>query len=199
MKKKIIIGIAGFAVAFIIGTIIFINLNKSNTPAPELNQEPSKQEITSNLWDDQAGFTFQYPPDVTIDKHDEDEENYAHVELTQKDHPGNLKVWVKDTTAADIAAWVKTEKRLKGATITDTMLGGQAAKEIRLAGADNLMLVAAIYDDLLFSIETTLGDSGYWTKIYEQVADSFAFKPPEPQEGTQAVGENWIDEEEVIE
>ena len=81
-------------------------------------------------WTDPAGFTFQYPKDVTIDKHDEDTENYAHVEMTHKDHPGNLIVWAKDTKAADVNAWVKTEKQFGGATVSEATLGGKPAKTV---------------------------------------------------------------------
>jgi hypothetical protein len=47
---------------------------------------------------------------VTVDKHDEDQENYAHIEMTHKDQPGTIIIWAKDTTAVDGAGWVKKEK-----------------------------------------------------------------------------------------
>ena len=54
-----------------------------------------------------AGFSFSYPEGLTVDKHDEDQENYAHIEMTLKDTLGNVIVWAKDAPASDLAAWIK--------------------------------------------------------------------------------------------
>ena len=44
-------------------------------------------------WDDPAGFTFQYAEGLTVNKHDEDKDNYAHLEITNASQPGKLIVW----------------------------------------------------------------------------------------------------------
>lgn len=152
-------------------------------------------------WNDPAGFTLQYPQDLTVNKHDEDKDNYAHLEFTHKDHPGSIIIWAKDTTAADITAWVRTEKTFAGASILDTTLGGQPAKKILLTGTTKKLFVGTIFDELLFLVEAQLDEEGYWLKIADTISQSFAFKPiPETEAAAGGVSqEEAVDEEEVIE
>lgn len=164
----------------------------------------SSQSATLLIWDDPAGFKFQYPKGLSVNKHDEDQENYAHVELMNPNHPGSVIVWAKDTTAADAAAWAKTEKAFTGASILDTTLGNQPAKKILLTAPNRTVIVGTIYDELLFTVEATMGNDTYWSEVAQTAIDSFTFTPiPAEQgsaeEGGAPGGSEAVDEEEVIE
>ena len=65
---------------------------KSTEPINPVVQENTSTSEKHLMWDDPAGFTFDYPEGVAIDKHDEDQENYAHVELTHPQHQGKILV-----------------------------------------------------------------------------------------------------------
>jgi hypothetical protein len=176
-KKKVIIVFFGVLVG-VSGVAIYlaktngVNVSKKairpSTPTPT-------PVIDLDTWTDQTGFTFQYPKGLSVNKHDEDTTNYAHVELTAASHPGSVIVWAKDTSWADIDKWVKGDTRLSGAIIADTTLGSQQGKKALLAGPPQQRIVGTISDNILFTVEGTLTDTEYWSGIEETVANSFAF------------------------
>lgn len=160
---------------------------------------PTPQELLT--WTDQAGFTFQYPKDVTVDKHDEDQENYAHIEMTHKDQPGTIIIWAKDTTAADSAGWVKKEKSLSGGTVFDTSLGGISGKKVLLSTPKKVIVSGVIDEGVVFYVEGSFQDSPYWTNAYDTITSSFTFvkeKQTAPA-GTGAGDGGAVDEEVVVE
>ena len=54
----------------------------------------SSSAIKLDFWEDAAGFSFSYPEDISIDPHEEDEENYAHLELTLPGYEGRIVILV---------------------------------------------------------------------------------------------------------
>ncbi len=168
--------------------------------------KPSPESESLLTWNDPAGFTFQYPQGLTVDKHDEDTQNYAHIEFTHKDHQGNVIVWGKDTIAKDAAAWVKAEKRLSGGNTLDTTLGAVLAKKVLVATPTAMVVTAAVSDQIAFSVEATLTDREFWSGIHDTIVRSFAFTPVggekamSPNAGTGvSPAEEVVDEEEVVE
>jgi len=205
--KKIIIGVIAFAVVF--GGIIYILSGRNNTgkiPTPQSATEKTGSNIPTQapelIWDDPAGFTFRYSGGLNINNHEEDPDNYAHVELTSPTNPGNIIVWAKDTTAADVTAWVRTEKEFQGANVIDTTLGGQPAKKIILTGTVKKTVTGIVYDGLLFMIEGNTSGDTFWTSEYQKIGDSFRFKPPDTQTSDTSGGNSsggGYDEEETVE
>lgn len=205
MTKKIIIFILLFI--FIIGGLIggfyFRNRIASQTVPFGSNILPTPtiaEELTT--WKDQSGFSFQYPKSLKLDPHEEDQENYAHLELTSATFSGSLIVWAKDTTAEDIEGWIK-QKKIENAF--DSNLGGEKAKKILTSDNVNKANISTIYEDYLYQIEANLSDD-YWNKVYETVSSSFHFisednqnKVQAPQEQSPADGEGEIIEEEIVE
>lgn len=209
-RKKLLIGIgSAVAIVLLVGVGIFAVQRfqkKSDAPSPVVQSGGDQVKKPSLvLWDDPAGFTFQYPEGMTVDKHDEDKENYAHVELTDTKHPGKIIVWAKDTKAADVQAWVKTEKSFADGSILDTTLGNQPAKKVLLTAPEKKLVVGTVYDSLLFTIEGTLTDEAYWNDIATTVGDSFVFKPlpgekaPTSSGAMTGGGDDEVVEEEVVE
>lgn len=159
------------------------------------------------IWNDPNGFTFQYPEGLSINKHDEDRENYAHIEFTHPDHPGSLIVWGKDLArgVTDPASWVKNEKRFTGASVLDTELGGQKAAKIMIEGITRMLVVGTVYDSIVWSVEATLEDTEFWTGVHAAITDSFTFVPVKEagsaatSESASVVDDVAVDEEEVVE
>lgn len=151
-------------------------------------------------WKDQAGFTFKYPKDISVNPHEEDKENYAHLELTHPDHPGRVIVWAKDLPAGDLAGWIKKEKRFTGASILDTTLGGKQAKKILFSEPTKMIVVGTIDVEVLVTVEGELIDGNYWSKVQQGIVDSFAFTGGAEKSSPPASGlDESSAEEEVVE
>lgn len=209
MKKPLIIVIG----ALILGgigatTYILVSSPKSKAPTEVLvTEEAPKLKLLT--WDDPAGFTFSYPDGVVVNKHDEDQENYAHVEMTHPDHPGSLTVWAKDLPVgvSDVATWVKKDAKLAKGVSLDTSLGGSVAEKTLVTAPQKSMIVGTIYDGLLFYVESELVDEAYWEAAINTVTGSFVFKPtetsaqsaPAASANSASYDEGGVDEEEVLE
>lgn len=176
------------------------NSNIAATPTP----------VPLKTWTDETGFNFQYPQDMLVNKHDEDKENYAHLEFTHPAHPGSVIVWAKDppvdkngNAIKDISAWISAQKMYEGTSVVDTTLGGATAKKIFLT-ADKKTVVSAIADDLFFLIEANLNDAPYWTNVQTGIINSLTFNTAKKNAGSGAVSGDTdssgaVDEEEVVE
>jgi hypothetical protein len=198
------------AIAAILATVLALgggvwligrNTRTTEVPVPsESTPVPTVAPVTAK-WNDPAGFAFVYPAGVTVNKHDEDTQNYAHVEMTAADHPGNLIVWAVDTSAADAAGWVAADKRLKGAPAIDSTLGGLAAKKVVLSGSGT-QLVGTVTDSIAFYVEASQ-DGKFWSDAFDTVKASFAFTdtpaPAQPRAAADTSGgdEGAMDEEIV--
>ena len=117
MNRKKLIAVALSTCVLIAGLSSVFVFSKNRENSKRLAQEKIAQVPTPVIeklseWKDPAGFSFSYPEGLTVDKHDEDQENYAHIEMTLKDTLGNVIVWAKDAPASDLAAWIKKEKRV---------------------------------------------------------------------------------------
>jgi hypothetical protein len=187
MKKALIIaGIVVMALAASIGIIFTAGKNPKpvSKSSPQTAAAPTPIPKARSNWDDPAGFTFTYDPDLTIDKHDEDQVNYAHIEMTNSKHKGTVIIWEKDTTAADAGAWVNTEKEYQGANVIDTTFAGQPGKKIVITQPARKMVTGTVYDGFLFYAETWGEDQTYWQNEYDSILASFTLKPDDSGTGS---------------
>jgi hypothetical protein len=206
-KKKLIV--AGIIICVIlISGILFFNRQRIFSPkkvqkTAEVIASPTPKEDLVT-WDDPAGFTFRYPKGLTVDKHDEDTENYAHVELTSTGHPGRVIVWAKDTTATTIAQWLKNEKSLKDAVSIDTTLGGNEAKKVMVKEPKKKQITATLDEDIVVIVETELDDEEFWKNVNDTIVGSLSFSTSQKENtaGSASSGEEppiAADEEESVE
>ncbi len=202
--KVIIPIIVGILVGSIgVGIFLWSKQAKSEAPVVVATPTPTVAPVEMVTWTDQSGFTFGYPKDITVNPHEEDTINYAHVELTHKDHPGTIIVWSKDLPAPDLAGWMKKDQRFVGGSILDTTLGGKPAKKILISDPVKTVIVGAIDTDVLVTVGGELTDSDYWSKVHQGIVDSFAFtsagtKSSAPAESSSDSG-GGVEEEEVLE
>lgn len=212
-QKKLVIILAGVGVFLLLGLGGFF-LYRQSTSAdlePEGEGEEASAQVEMKEWQDPAGFRFEYPENLVLDPHEEDEENYAHLELTSNEFPGRILIWMKETTFKTISDWVKGGLE-EGVQVLDTELGGEPAK--KAAFTDPEKLVVAVLDvDVLVLIEMEPGGEGEnrevsvkgWQTVNDQILDSFEFIPLEGEEAASApqagsAGPVIIEEpEEVIE
>ncbi len=204
----------GFAAILFIGAGGYWWLSNQRSKTPESANKTSRETISAPTpvpyltWDDPAGFTFSYPEDLTINKHEEDQENYAHVELTHSLHPGKMIIWAKDLPLTDIKVtikdaeeWGTSDRSLSKGNAVDTLLGGEPAKKILLTGLPEKTLMGVVYDEALWVVEVEYNDKLFWASVYKTVTDTFKFKPPLNATTTSNndSADVAVDEEEVIE
>lgn len=191
MKKLWIVTGIIVVICVVAGGVFFFSQKKSKviSPGEAVNSTPSPTSaVELTTWNDPAGFSFQYPKDLTVNNHEEDNDNYAHVELTTKDHPGSIIVWASDVSSA----WPP-----KGGTSIDTTLGGVAAKKILISTPSAKLIVGTISDGLLFKVEGTYTDKQYWQPVEDTIVKTFAFTPDTSAASGQSSGDA-VDEEEVV-
>lgn len=198
MKKYWLPILVGFLIGGIVSARYLWWTRSRSAPAQQV-APPTPVPVQLLTWNDPNGFTFRYPEGLSVNIHDEDKENYAHLEFTHPDHPGNLIVWGKDPDrgVTDAAGWVKNEKRFTGAGVLDTEMGGQRAAKVIVDGVTRMLVSGMVYENIVWSVEATLEDADFWRKVHTTVADSFAFVSVKEQ-GSQAASES-ADEEEVVE
>ena len=206
MKKFAVPILVGLVIGGIVSGGYLLWIRNQSVPI-EQAATPTPTPAPLLTWNDPNGFTFQYPEGLSVNIHDEDKENYAHLEFSHPDHPGKLIVWGKDPVrgVTDTAGWVKNEKRFTGAGVLDTEMGGQKAAKVIVDGVTRILVSGTVYDSIVWSVETTLEDADFWSKVHTTITDSFIFvSVKEP--GSQAVSEpaaaeetQAADEEEVVE
>lgn len=209
MKRPVVIILVAGLLLGVIGAGAYLYFSqKTNLEVPAETGASPTPTPKLVLWDDPAGFTMQYPEGIQLNKHDEDKENYAHVEFTDPNHPGSLIVWVKDLPkgVTDTVSWGKKVSTPSSAISFDTTLGGNPAQKILVSSPVKTVTTGVVYDGVLWYIEATLTDEAYWQSVYDNVVSSFVFKPIAAAPGSSAPGssgesapEYSVDEEEVLE
>lgn len=193
--KYIIITVVVLAVVG--GGFLYFNQKKSAVITPGESVAPTPTPVVElTTWNDPAGFSFQYPKDLTVDKNEEDNDNYAHVELTSKDHPGSIIVWASDLTVKDLNDWVK--KFYPSSTSIDSTLGGEPAKKILVSTPSAKLIVGTISEGLLFYVDGTLTDKPYWQTVEDGIVKTFAFTPDTSSAASGQAAAESVDEEEVV-
>lgn len=199
------------------GYLVWVKSRSVNAPVPtqqeaSLSSSPTQVSPTPTpvkllTWNDPNGFSFQYPEGLVVNKHDEDKENYAHLEFTHPAHPGNSIVWGKDPTrgVTDTTSWVKNEKRFIGAAILDTVLGEKPGKKAILEGVTRMLVTGTVFDSIVWTIEAKLEDAEFWTNTQGIIVNSFVFAAPKASvsessaEPAPAAEDVAVDEEEIVE
>lgn len=207
MKKPIVIILSGILLGLLgAGSYLWYSKGKEKPatviPTPSV---PEKIAIEYATWKDPLGVSFSYPADARVNKHDEDKENYMHVEITSATHSGGLVLWAKDLPKGvyDNASWTRVKLATTSGVTIDTTLEKTDAKKI-LFGS-NRVLIGAMYDGLLFEIDATLDEKEYWKYVLEAVVSSFKFYPIETTSSTSQGSSSGGDvsagvaEEEVLE
>jgi len=211
MRKKVFIILVLLLLVAIAGGVFYFGKfyqKPSSVLVSPLTVQKTEPETKLLVWQDPAGFKFSYPQEIKIDNHPEDNQNYAHLELTSASYSGSILIWVKDTTYKEIADWVKKENSTGSAQVFDSELGGHPAKKLALNNPQKLV-TATLDGNAIVLIEVYPQDS-WWNKTYNQILESFEFTPLEGEEVStpgkisgssgQQSGEGIIDEgEEIIE
>lgn len=203
MDKKII-AFGVIVVLIIVGVLLsFRNQQGNSLITPSLIQPFANGTVlpseTFNEYSDESGFSFSYPDNISIEKKEvEDNSTYANLQLNSKDVNGSLTLNISDTKITTLDEWVK--KNTTSLTPKETKLGNLKALEITLS---DRLLLGALDQGVLFTIEMPLVEKDFWMKVYQGVLKDFSFAPP-AQEAAQGSSNTLGDDvafegEEVVE
>lgn len=152
------------AVGLILFIILFVLIQTANLGSKKkaesvselnsLNALPGTEiNIKSANYNDPLGFSFSYKDNYQINTNPDDVDNYANIELTQNGKEGSIKIIVSDTTFEDIAEWGNSTE-ISGASFLDSKIGNLDAKK-GFQRLSNKMILAAIWDGMLFKVEVS--------------------------------------------
>jgi len=165
----LIVGGGGMAAA-----VKFKNVPKQSEVTPEIavspTLEPTKIPTNYLTWNDEAGFSFQYPEGLAIDKHPEDSVNYANLTITGKT-AGSINILMADDTFKTIDKWAK-------AGSIDTTLGSKAGK--KMIDTSGETIIGVIDNGVLVTIKREANLSPILETAWEKIIDSFEFVYPTP-------------------
>ncbi len=191
MKKKIFILVAVLLVITIGGFYYFKFYPKpSSTLVSPLAEKEKETKLL--VWEDPAGFKFSYPQEIEIDNHPEDQENYAHLELTSASHSGSILIWMRDTDYKTIEDWLKKDSEALGGQVFDTDLGGNPAKKVAFLNPKKL-ITATLDVDVLVLVELKADDE-WWNRTYNQILETFEFIPLEEESTTSKTSGSFVQE-----
>lgn len=175
MNKKILL--VGFVVVILIAGVYLTVFNKPKKPISPIADFQKVIRIspseTLKEYTDLAGFQFTYPDNISIQTNEGmGAATYADLQLFSKEISGSLNIKIADSSFKSIEEWLKL---YKSPTSKKSKLGDLDAVEIKTT--DRLIL-AALDQGVLFSIEMPLLEEDFWTKVYSQVVGNFSFAAP---------------------
>lgn len=149
--------------------------SKETSPVNTQTPSPSPAPLEMTLWEDQSEFSFEYPKNLKLDSHPEDNENYAHLELTSGS-PGTIILWAKDSKFASLDDYLKGNKI---SNYLGSTLGSLPAAKILDASDKNKFSLLTIRNGYLYQIVVdTKGDNPQangWLSIFNSLVDTYKF------------------------
>lgn len=202
--KKYLILILFLVTGIIVSAFLLLNPGKKATPLANpllIEQKEAKKTAPSETfieYADPAGFTFNYPDNLSIEKNEiTDNSTYASLQLSSKDVNGSLSLKITDSKFKTLDEWLKLNTN---ATAKEVKLGSINAKEIKTA---DRLLLGALDQGIFFTIEMPLVEEEFWTKVYSKVLTDFSFVTPENTTSQSAAnptsGDVVFEGEEVVE
>jgi len=191
------------AVAFALSVGVTFTIIKLKAPASKSLGSPLTSLPTpavsapaaDKLYQDESGFSFKYPSDLTIsDDTPDDDVYYSRLKLKKADGT-MLELSIKDISYDSIDSW--SAKELKSSTPAGSLdFGKISAKQFRLTGR---LVTAAVAGKILYQLQSP--DNDYWQKIHRQIVASFVegVVPAESAAGQSPASDTIYEAEEVVE
>ena len=207
MSKKPVLAAVVISAIFLSAGIgyFFFRVAPKKTDLPDIIPEavsPTPAQIGKATYDDEAGFSFDYPADLKVVEKDlEDGSVYSSLELLEEGmSEGGLTIKITDTTAVSLDSWLAKNKETEEATESgEITLSGFEARRMRYGEPERNRLVA-VDSGILYLIESPAEVK--WSSAFNLVVSTFQLTVEEKQAGGSApAGDSGIIEEaeEVIE
>lgn len=185
LNGKILL-ILGTVIVIATATAIYYLFNNSYqaTPVSSFTKKQVSLSVTPSPnpkikeFVDPSGFKFNYPEDLVVKTKESTGNNiYSSLQILSENNKGEIIIRVESSNLKDLAAWLKTEKKL------------QEIKKIKLAELeavqfkqDNLTRIVAHDTGATFTITIDAVDSEqFWSNTADIIVKSFAFVSPQNQ------------------
>lgn len=197
MLKKYKKVFVAFGLILVLSAIGFFFLNKRRSSGSPLGSSEEIKESEKLVfefeladWEDPAGFSFSYPKELKIDPHEEDEVNYANLEITNEKQSGKILIIVNDATHTTIEDWLEKDELAQGGNALDATVAEVKGKKV--AFSDGKIITAFIDPDQVIYLlqKEAADDKDYWSQAYQVVLDSFELIPLEGE--SEASFQNWL-------
>lgn len=199
MNKKQIILLA-ICASVILAVVYWQAFSERKPLTSSINQLTKEVAPSQTLtqYSDPSGFTLSYPDNLSITKWDiEDNITYADIQLSSKDVNGSLSLKITDSNFFSLDAWIKSNTNNPKNSKT-VKLGNLEAREIKL---EDRLLLGALDQGILFTVEVPLVEEKFWSKVYTTVLSNFSFAAPETASSGDTVSADDVsfEGEEVVE
>jgi len=145
----------------------------------EKTEEKEEFNFDWALWEDPAGFSFQYPRQLEVDVHPEDEVYYSHLELTDAERSGLIVILCNDTEYTKISDWAEGDELARMGSSLETEIASMPARKVALGNGREL---AGLIDrDLvLYTLDKQPEEEeSFWQAVYNKLIQSFRLIPLE--------------------
>lgn len=192
MDKKtiVLLVLALAAIALVVKMLLFPGYKKAPF-SPLATQTRVLPSQIMKTYTDPAGFTFNYPDNLSLTSEELTESGYADIKLTAKEVPGSLALKIADTKLSSLSSWLKSVS-IATASATTAKIGKLPAYQIK---KEQNIILGALDQGILFTIEIPQKD--YWQKVAADVAADFTFAAPETN--SVAVSDVVFEGEEAVE
>ncbi|MDZ4229222.1 MAG: hypothetical protein U1C50_03115 [Patescibacteria group bacterium] len=131
-------------------------------------------EMETVLYEDWAGFKFDYPSILTVKEIELDNPNiYSSLELFGSDAK-RLTVRVSDSQIASLIDWQKSFNLQNSVRkIDQTTLADLPALHLQY-GAPEMMMTVALSDGIIYEVLSP-ADDGFWDRTHEDLVSSWQF------------------------
>ena len=184
--KKILIIVLVLLVGGIIVFFVLKPKPKKISESPVISLSPTPISVTLTTWNDEAGFSFQYPEGITIDKHADDTVNYANLTFTDGDQDGSIDIVMSDNDNT-LDKWTNA---------IDTVLGEKDGKKNM---TNTGMMIGVVDDEVLITLKRTTKLSPLLEAAWQNITDTWKFVYPTPKVVQQTQTAIEVDGGDVLE
>lgn len=176
MNKKTVLLLI-LAIGLVISAILVLLRPQQNSlRSPQTNQPEVQTKIlpseTFKVYTDPSGFSFSYPDNLSLTNNQiEDIATYADIKLSLNGVNGSLSLKIADSKFKSIDEWVKVNNIASNITTKEVRWGDLKALEIKL---NDRLLVGALDQGVLFTIEMPLVEEDFWMKVYNKMLADFS-------------------------
>ena len=176
-KQILIVVILAILIGGTVTFFIFKQNRVYKNTAEVTSISPTPTSVVLSTWTDEAGFSFQYPEGILIDKNADDTVNYANLTFTDSKEPGSINILMSDDTYKTLDKWIASNAELKLGGTIDTTLGGKDGKKI-LTTTETI--IGVIDSEVLVTIRRDLNLSPLLENTWQKITNTWTFIYPTP-------------------
>jgi len=157
-----------------------------------LGEQKEKEDFKFDwaLWEDASGFAFEYPRDLKVDTHPDDETNYSFLAITSSERQGKIDIYCNDTKYKTVEEWLTKESLVKQGSFLDTKVASVSGKRVAIGNGRELTAFID-WDEVIYVIDKQSEEEvEFWQQVYSRIVSSFKLIPLENE--SEADFSEWL-------